>query len=175
MEQTKTNVVTLAEQREQQLLKPINNRFVPAVPQSSPVKPADFGVVEYNIQMPPSAMTITQTEGSHVHRGLEFLLKTSVLAFALSVLTVAVVVVCWQQPLLGAWTLLSFWVTFAGVWAWAYWVSASHSAEGIARLQAESQCRNLSAVLDARIEDYRERAMLERIVYAQQNGIEVQE
>jgi hypothetical protein len=174
-QQQKTNTITLAEQRQQELLRPVNNRFVPAMPAATPVKPADFGVIEYNIQTPPTAMTTTETAGTHVHRGLEFLIKTSVLAFALAILTVAVVVVCWNQPLLGAWTLLSFWVTFACVWAWAYWVSAANSSEGIARLQAESQCDNLTKVLDARIEDYRERARLERMVYARQNGLETEE
>ena len=172
-QQQKGNIITLAEQREAGLLRPQAQRFVPAVQQATPVKPSDFGVIEYNIQTPPAAMTVTQTEGTHVHRGLEFLLKTSVLALALAVLTVAVVVVCWSQPIMGGWTLLAFWVTFACVWAWAYWVSAANSAEGIARLQAESNCRNVTAVLDARIEDYRARARLERMVYARQNSIEV--
>lgn len=169
-------IVTLQEQRETGL-RPFNNssRYVPAAPPAAPIKAADFGSIEYNIQTPPAAMTVTQTEGTHVHRGLEFLLKTSVLALALSVLTVAVVVVCWRAPLMGGWTLLAFWVTFAFVWAWAYGVSASNSAEGIARLQAESNCRNVTAVLDARIEDYRARARLERMVYARQNSIEVEE
>ena len=168
-----SNVITLEQQRAEGLIRPQSQRFVPAVPQATPVKPSDFGVIEYNIQTPPTAVTTTETTGTHVLRGLEFLLKTSVLALALAVLTVAVVVVCWSQPIMGGWTLLAFWVTFACVWAWAYWVSAANSAEGIARLQAESNCRNVTAVLDARIEDYRARARLERMVYARQNSIEV--
>lgn len=175
MERTKQNVVTLEQQRAEGLIRPQTQRFVPAVPQATPVKPADFGVIEYTVNTPTTAITTTETTGTHVHRGLEFLLKTSVLAFALAILTVAVVVVCWNQPIMGGWTLLAFWVTFACVWAWAYWVSAANSSEGIARLQAESQCRNLTNVLDARIEDYRERARLERKVYALQNGLEVDE
>lgn len=167
--------ITLEQQRTEGLIKPINNRFVPAVPQAAPVKPADFGSIEYNIQTPQTAMTITQTEGTHVHRGLEFLIKTSVLAFALSILTVAVVVVCWNQPVMGGWTLLSFWLVFACVWLYAYILSTANSSEGISRLQAESQCSNLTKVLDARIEDYRKRARLERKVYALHHGLEVEE
>lgn len=174
-QQQKGTIITLEQQRAEGLIRPQGQRFVPPMQQATPVRPADFGVIEYNIQTTPTAMTNTETTGSHVHRGLEFVLKTAVLAFALSILTVAVVIVCWQQPVMGGWTLLAFWVTFACVWAWAYWVSAANSAEGIARLQAESQCSNLTKVLDARIEDYRERARLERLVYARQNGIEVEE
>lgn len=154
---------------------PTNNRFVPAVPSATPVRPSDFGVIEYNINTPPAAMTVTQTEGTHVHRGLEFLLKTSILALVLALLTVAVVVVCWDQPIMGGAALIAFLVTFAYVWLIAYLDSAQKSAEGIARLQAESQCGNLGKVLEARIEDYRERARLERAVYARQNGLEVNE
>jgi hypothetical protein len=175
MERYKDNVITLEQQRSEGLIRQQSQKFVPAVPQATPVKPADFGVIEYNIQTPPTAMTTTETTGTHVHRGLEFLLKTSVLAFALSILTVAVVVVCWNQPVMGGWTLLGFWVVFACVWLYAYILSTANSSEGIARLQAESQCSNLTKVLDARIEDYRERARLERKVFALQNGLEVEE
>lgn len=175
MERYKDNVITLEQQRSEGLIRQPLQKFVPAVPQATPVKPADFGVIEYNIQTPPTAMTTTETTGTHVHRGLEFLIKTSVLAFALSILTVAVVVVCWNQPVMGGWTLLGFWVVFACVWLYAYILSTANSSEGIARLQAESQCSNLTKVLDARIEDYRERARLERNVFALQNGLEVDE
>lgn len=135
------------------------------------IQPANLGSVEYNIAMPTPATTHVETRGTHVDRGLEFLLKTSVLAVVLGVLTATVTVICWNSPITGAATVLAFLVVFAGVWLYAYSLSTANSSEGIARLQAETQCNAVGDVMDARLEDYRERARLERQLFARQHNL----
>lgn len=152
--------------------QPVNNRYVPAAPLVKTTVPtADLGAVEYNIAMPLPATVHTETRGTHVDRGKEFLLKTSVLAVVLGVLTAAVTVVAWNAPITGAATLLSFWLVFALVWLVAYLDASKTSSEGIARLHAETQTDILRDVMTARIDDYRERAALERQLFARQNGL----
>lgn len=135
------------------------------------IQPADLGSVEYNIAMPTPATTHVETRGTHVDRGKEFVLKTGVLAVVLGILTAAVTVICWGSPITGAGTLLAFWVVFACVWLYAYTLSTANSSEGIARLQAETQCKAVGDVMDARLEDYRERARLERQLFARQHNL----
>lgn len=147
-------------------------RYVPASPAVN-MASADLGAVEYNIAMPVPATAHVETRGTHVDRGWEFVLKTGVLAVVLGILTAAVTVICWQAPITGGFTLLAFWLVFAGVWLIAYLDSSQKTPEGIAHMQAATQCGVVRDVMDARLEDYRERSALERQLFAKYHNLEV--
>lgn len=140
-------------------------------PPSVNLPPADLGNVEYNVSMPVTGTTHTETRGTHVDRGKEFVLKTSVLAVVLGILTAAVTVICWDSPIVGASTIFSFLLVFALVWVYAYTIATDNSSEGIARLQAETHCNAVATVMQAQVENYRARARLERQLFARQYNL----
>ena len=97
----------------------------------------------HQVDILPAASVQTQVRTSQVDHSKGFLIRTLPLAIAFSVAAVVVAVGLLAVPLASMRTLVVIFVTFAGVYAWAFWRDLATSPAGIALYHTQNLWKHI--------------------------------
>lgn len=129
------SLATIEEQERLGIRRPVQNKFVPALPNTQINLPAQTSTV-YSVDAIPNAQlgSITRTNATDKAKG--YLLIQTPIALIMAILILATAKALAGFPLLSFAAFLVFWITFAAVWLIGWGITLFMSAEGVAFYEA---------------------------------------
>ena len=136
--------------------RPPNTSLVlpPPPPAQLRALPTQDTVQQVDVLPAASVQTVVRT--SQVDHSKGFLIRTLPLAAAFAVAALVVTVGLLQVPLMSLRTLVVIFVTFAAVYAWAFWQDLKTSPAGIALYHTRNLWKHIHAERKFRHDWYRE-------------------
>lgn len=125
--------------------RPQNTSLVMAPPPPAQLRPLPASDQVQTVDVRPSATVETVVHTSQVDHSKGFLIRTLPLAAAFAVAALVVTVGLLQVPLMSLRTLVVIFVTFAAVYAWAFWQDLKTSPAGIALYHTQNLWRHIHA------------------------------
>lgn len=97
----------------------------------------------HQVDILPAATVQTVVRTSQVDHSKGFLIRTLPLAIAFAVAALVVTVGLLQVPFMSLRTLVVIFVTFAAVYAWAFWIDLQRSPAGISLLHTQQLWKHI--------------------------------
>jgi hypothetical protein len=133
----------------------VSNFLVPRpAPRAMQALPTSDAVQQ--IDVAPAATVQTVVSTSQVDHSKGFLIRTLPLALAFSIAALVVTVGLLAVPLMSLRTLVVIFVTFAAVYAWAFWQDLKTSPAGIALYHTQNLWKHIHAERKFRHDWYRD-------------------
>ena len=122
-----------------------NTSLVLPAPPPAQLRPLPTADSIQQVEVMPAATVQTVVRTSMVDHSKGFLLRTLPLAAAFAVAALVVTVGLLQVPLMSLRTLVVIFVTFAAVYAWAFWQDLQTSPAGIALIHTRNLWKHIHA------------------------------
>lgn len=136
--------------------RPQNTSLVMAPPPPAQLRALPTQDTVQQVDVVPAASVQTVVRTSQVDHSKGFLIRTLPLAAAFAVAALVVTVGLLQVPLMSLRTLVVIFVTFAAVYAWAFWQDLRTSPAGIALYHTQNLWKHIHSERKFRHDWYRD-------------------
>ena len=133
-----------------------NTSLVLPPPPPAQLRPLPVDQLQHQVEVMPAATVQTVVRTSQVDHSKGFLIRTLPLAAAFAVAALVITVALLQVPLMSLRTLVVIFVTFAAVYAWAFWQDLQTSPAGIALYHTRNLWKHIHAERKFKHEWYRD-------------------